>query len=318
MSAAAALQHWLSAFEDSKLNPPDPLDPALVSAIREACGMDLQQAELQPAGGGCINRSFTVRIHGQRYFIKLNSADHLDLFEAEADGLGALARCSAFRVPSVLGHGASEQLAFLLLEHIALQPLSSAADAARFADALVQLHQDLDTRFGWQRDNYIGASAQCNTPNEGWAVFFVRCRLEPQLALARANGHGDALGRDAVTLLERVPALFLDYRPRPSLLHGDLWHGNAAIDEHGRPVIFDPAVYRGDRDADLAMSELFGGFPTAFYARYRAAWPLAEGYEQRKLLYNLYHILNHLNLFGRGYLGEAQRMLRTLVTQLGR
>jgi len=146
----------------------------------------------------------------------------------------------------------------------------------------------------------------------------VHCRLTPQLQLARAKGHRGAIGREADQLLERVPALFLDYRPRPSLLHGDLWHGNAAMDVDGRPAIFDPAVYRGDRDADLAMSELFGGFPTAFYVAYRAAWPPAEGYEQRKTLYNLYHILNHLNLFGRGYLGQAERMIRALDFELRR
>lgn len=294
------------------------LDPELAVAIRATCGIDLSQAELLPAGGGCIHRSFTLQSHGQRYFLKLNGADRLDLFEAEADGLAALAHCRAFRIPAVLGYGASGRDAFLLLEHIALRPLASDSDGVRFADALVQLHQDSGARFGWPRDNYIGANPQCNTLHDGWAQFIVRCRLVPQLQLARANGHGSVLGRDADTLCERIPALFLDYRPRPSLLHGDLWHGNAAIDEQGCPVLFDPAVYRGDRDADLAMSELFGGFATAFYARYRTAWPPADGYEQRKLLYNFYHILNHLNLFGRGYLGQAERMLRALVSQLGR
>lgn len=158
----------------------------------------------------------------------------------------------------------------------------------------------------------IGANPQANHRHEAWARFFVDCRLRPQLEMARARGYGGALGRAADPLLERVPAMFLEYCPRPSLLHGDLWNGNAAMDEAGRPVLFDPAVYRGDRETDLAMSERFGGFPAAFYVAYRSAWPLAEGYEQRKTLYNLYHVLNHLNLFGRGYLGQAERMLRTL------
>ena len=116
-------------------------------------------------------------------------------------------------------------------------------------------------------------------------------------------------------LADKLPALFLDYRPQASLLHGDLWHGNAALCGEA-PAVFDPAVYHGDRETDLAMTELFGGFPEAFYAAYREAWPLSEGYETRKTLYNLYHVLNHLNLFGSGYRGQAERMIERLLAEL--
>lgn len=294
------------------------LDAEIAHALGAASDIDFSGAEARPVGGGCIHRAQDVRAGARRYFLKLNDAAALPMFAAEADGLDALARCDAFRVPRALAWGEAGARAFLLLECLELRPLATDEDGQRFARALVQLHRDIGEHYGWGRDNFIGANPQVNTPRDGWAQFFIKHRLMPQLQMARAKGYGGALGRDADQLIERVPALFLEYCPRPSLLHGDLWHGNAAMDAEGRPAIFDPAVYRGDRDADLAMSELFGGFPTAFYVAYRAAWPLAEGYEQRKMLYNLYHVLNHLNLFGRGYLGQAERMIRALYFELRR
>ena len=291
---------------------------ALADAIGQASGIDIAGASLQPVSGSGINRAVCVCPDGQRFFLKLDGADALSQFEAEADGLAALTATDTFRVPRMLGVGRSEDAAFLLLEHLDLRPLASDEDGQRFAEALVQLHQHTGEHYGWPRDNFIGSTPQENTASDGWARFFVRHRLAPQLARARAKGYAGALGRDADAMLERVPGLFVDYRPQPSLLHGDLWNGNAAIDNTGRPAIFDPAVYRGDRDADLAMSELFGGFPHSFYVAYRRAWPMAEGYEQRKTLYNLYHVLNHLNLFGRGYLGQAERMVRGLYRELRR
>lgn len=292
------------------------LNAETAQAIKVLSGLDFSGAEARALGGGCINRVLEVRAHDRPCCLKLNAAGALPMFDAEADGLAALAGHGAFRVPQVLACGATADEAFLLLEYIELHPLSSAEDGRRFAEALVQLHLDIGEDFGWGRDNFIGASPQANTPHHAWAQFFVRCRLAPQLERARSAGYGKALGPELEQLLARVPAMFLDYCPRPSLLHGDLWNGNAAVDAGGRPVIFDPAVYRGDRDADLAMSELFGGFPTAFYATYRAALPPAEGYAQRKTLYNLYHVLNHLNLFGRAYLGQAERMVRSLASEL--
>lgn len=278
-------------------------------------GIDFSHAVARPVGGGCIHRAFDVRADSGRYFLKLNAPERLPMFEAEADGLAALAARDAFRVPRTLARGATGENAFLLLEYLALRPLASAEDGRRFAQALVAQHQDTGERFGWLRDNFIGATSQANGEDEDWTHFFVTRRLAPQLEMARSRGYGGALLREADRLLERVPVLFLDDRPRPSLLHGDLWSGNAAIDVAGRPAIFDPAVYRGDREADLAMTELFGGFPPSFYAAYRAEWPLAEGYERRRTLYNLYHVLNHLNLFGAGYLGQAERMIRALTSE---
>lgn len=294
------------------------LHPELAVALGAAAGIDFTRAKALAIAGGCINRSFELRCGDRTYFLKLNGANSLPTFVAEADGLRALAAPGAFRVPEPLAVGATETDAFLLLEHLELRPLAGSEDGRRFAQALVQLHADAGEWFGWARDNFIGANPQENEPEAGWARFFVNRRLLPQLKMARAKGYAGPLGRDADFVMERVPAMFLDYRPRPSLLHGDLWSGNAGIDEKGRPAVFDPAVYRGDREADLAMTELFGGFPAAFYAEYRRSWPLAEGYEMRKTLYNLYHMLNHLNLFGRSYLGQVERMIRSLASELAR
>lgn len=292
------------------------MKPELAHALTSATGIDFSRADARPVVGGCIHSCLEVRVGDGRYFLKHNARDALATFEAEAEGLAALAACDAFRVPRPVAWGATDGDAFLLLEYLELRPVTSAEDGRRFARALVALHRaghgEAGRRFGWPRDNFIGGNPQLNGEEEGWAHFFATRRLAPQLRMARARGYGGALGSLADRLLERMRVLFVDYRPRPSLLHGDLWGGNAAMDGAGRPAIFDPAVYRGDREADLAMTELFGGFPAAFHAEYRAAWPLAAGYEQRKTLYNLYHVLNHLNLFGAGYLDQAERMVRAL------
>ena len=266
------------------MNDNTTLDAALCAAIKGQTGLDFSAARLRALAGGCINQVLEVEAGGHRHALKLNAASSGPQFAAEAEGLAALAACDAFRVPAVRAHGVAGESAYLLLEHIPMQPLASDEDGRRFAEALVALHHNVEAPYGWPTDNFIGATPQINTAYDGWARFFIHCRLMPQLEHARAKGYKGALGRETDQLIERIPALFLDYCPRPSLLHGDLWSGNAAMDDTGRPVIFDPAVYRGDRDSDLAMAELFGGFPGAFYVAYRAAWPLAEGYEQRKLL----------------------------------
>jgi len=173
---------------------------------------------------------------------------------------------------------------------------------------LAALHRRQAARFGWARDNTIGATPQANGWCESWTMFWRERRLAPQLALAARNGY-----RIDVPPVWR---LLEGHEPAPSLLHGDLWSGNAGFLPDGAPVLFDPAVYYGDREADLAMTELFGGFPGEFYCAYNAAWPLASGYQQRKPLYNLYHLLNHLNLFGGGYLTQVRAALRLLARGL--
>ncbi|MGH8413976.1 MAG: fructosamine kinase family protein, partial [Gammaproteobacteria bacterium] len=238
-----------------------------------------------------------------------------DLFDAEADGLKALAECKAIRVPRVLTVGEQEGEAFLVMEWLSLGQKTGAA-AAKLGEQLARQHQCLGQHVGWWQNNFIGATPQFNTPSEDWVKFFRKHRLGFQLSLAAENGYCGVLQRQGARLLEVLPAFFSGYTPQPSLLHGDLWGGNWGMVETGEPAIFDPAVYYGDREADIAMTELFGGFGQEFYSAYNAIWPLDASYRVRRDLYNLYHVLNHLNLFGGGYLQQAERSIARLLTEL--
>ncbi len=293
---------------------PDPdFLAAIEPAIRSASGNAFVLEAARPVSGGCINQAIVVVGSGQRYFVKLNSASAADLFAAEADGLAAIAATDTFRTPAVIATGTTDKQAFLVLEHLDLRPVQSTQDGARFAEALAAMHAVHGEHFGWRRDNYIGSTPQHNTESDNWARFFALQRIAPQLALARSKGFNGELQRLGQRLIDRIPALFLDYRPRPSLLHGDLWHGNAAMTTDGRPAIFDPAVHHGDRESDLAMSELFGGFPASFYSVYSELTGPYYDHLRRRQLYKLYHVLNHLNLFGSSYLRETIRIASHLI-----
>ena len=286
------------------------------AAISAAEGRPFTARNQDALGGGCISRALVLEGDGQRYFVKLHDADKLPLFQAEMDGLAALAASGALRVPRAIACCTASDRAFLVLEHLELSAVTEREAAVRFGHALAQLHRQHSGQFGWHSDNFIGATPQANAVHANWPFFVAQRRLAPQLALAARRGAERTLLARGEKLVEKMAALFVDHRPAPSLLHGDLWYGNAALLPDGTPVVFDPAVYYGDREADLAMSELFGGFPNAFYAAYREAWPLAPGYEQRKTLYNLYHILNHYNLFGRAYERQASRMIDSVLAEL--
>jgi fructosamine-3-kinase len=225
--------------------------------------------------------------------------EHASAFAAEADGLRAL-RSAGMRTPAPISQGIAGGRAYLLMEFLDLE---RRGDFAALGRMLAHSHGRAGERFGWHRDNYIGATPQANAWCGNWAEFWRKRRMEPQLALARKNGFD--IEAPCLDVLE-------GHAPRPSLLHGDLWSGNVGFTPDG-PVVFDPAVYYGDREADLAMTELFGGFPPQFYEAYRATLPVDSGYEKRKALYNLYHLLNHLNLFGAGYLGQVKAALRLLL-----
>lgn len=296
------------------------LSPMLLAdvarAISESLDTPVTLRRAEDAPGGCISRAFIAQSETARYFVKTDGAHAIDMLCAEVDGLQALRDVGALRVPQVVACGVSDKRSFLVLEHLDLIPLTEGSAAIRFARALAATHRASHEHFGWQRDNFIGRSPQLNSPHAAWPYFFARRRLAPQIELAARRGADRRLISEGEKLIDSCAALFVDHRPAPSLLHGDLWHGNAAMLRDGTPVAFDPAVYHGDREADLAMAELFGGFPTSFYAAYRQAWPLPEGYERRKTLYNLYHILNHFNLFGSGYQRQASRMIAALLAEL--
>ncbi len=262
--------------------------------------MNFQQlgiTDAQPVSGGCIHRCYRATLKGRRVFLKVNDARFADAFAAEADGLAALrnAGCTA---PEPLAHGAAGAQSHLLMEFLELK---SRGDFAALGRMLARTHGSHGDAFGWARDNYIGATPQRNRQCANWAEFWREQRLAPQLALAQRNGYAVDIG-NVCDLLE-------NHHPAPSLLHGDLWRGNAGFLGNSAPVLFDPAVYYGDPEADLAMTELFGGFPPEFHSAYGK---LPRGYETRKHLYNLYHLLNHLNLFGGGYLGQVEATLRLL------
>jgi protein-ribulosamine 3-kinase len=259
----------------------------------------LQQLRIEsaePVSGGCIHRCYRVSIGGRARFLKVNEAPYADAFAAEADGLAAL-RSAGLAAPQPLDHGVAGGEAYLLLEHLELE---SRGDFAALGRMLANAHRKPGPRFGWHRNNYIGSTPQQNGWCDDWAEFWLTRRMRPQLELARRNGFDLEVKIDLG-----------NHRPQPSLLHGDLWSGNAGFTAQG-PVVFDPAVYYGDREADLAMTELFGGFPREFYKAYDEVFPLPAGYEKRKHLYNLYHLLNHLNLFGGGYLSQVKSTLGLL------
>jgi fructosamine-3-kinase len=268
-----------------------------------------------PVGGGCINEAHLIEGNGLQFFVKLNKASSWTMFEAEAASLGEIQASSTLRVPSPVCWGRNESRSWLVLEYI---KMASGSDrgAAALGAGLAAMHKHISPMFGWKRENAIGATLQTNTPSSDWVQFWCEHRLGYQLELARANEHNGRLQASGEQLMTHLHVFFPGQQPAASLLHGDLWSGNYGFDALGQPVIFDPATYYGDRETDIAMTELFGGFPTAFYAAYREAYPLDPGYSVRKTLYNLYHILNHLNLFGGGYRNQAEQMMSGLLAEV--
>ena len=182
--------------------------------------------------------------------------------------------------------------------------------------ALAAQHRLPQAKFGWDKDNFIGASPQANGWSEDWLAFWRDRRIHAQLRMAMANRYPSKMIDRGERLLADSEAFFRTHRPVPSLLHGDLWGGNASALPDGTPVVFDPAVYCGDREADLAMTELFGGFPKDFHSAYRNAWPLDDGYPVRRDFYNLYHVLNHANLFSGSYVEQGARLIERLIAEI--
>ena len=291
------------------------MNPELLSrlsaVIHDATQRPFAVRNATPVGGGSINETCRLEgTDGSRYFLKLNDARHLPMFIAEAAGLDAIAAAQTIRAPQPIAHGSANAHSFLVLEYL---ELSSRGNAQLLGAQLAALHRCTGEKFGFSQDNFIGTTPQPNGWKNDWVDFWREQRLGFQLHLAAQNGYGGRLQTLGEKLLDALPAFFDHYSPQPALLHGDLWNGNHAFLADGTPVIFDPAPYYGDRECDLAMTELFGGYPADFYAAYRAAYPLDDGYAVRKDLYNLYHILNHANLFGGGYVRQAEEMMQRLL-----
>ena len=299
-----------------RLGAPDtdhPLWAHLGSEISERTGADFSVESVNPVAGGCINHSAIIAASAGSYFVKLNTADRLQMFEAEAEALKEMSSAAALRVPEPVCSGSFGEFAWLVLENLGRLGAGTSAAWGVLGAGLAKMHRCNDDNFGWHRNNTIGSTTQINTRTRDWIGFLREQRLGYQLALAARNGYAEQLESRGRLLLDKLDRFFIGYDPVPSLLHGDLWSGNVGFDTHGGPVVFDPASYYGDREADIAMTELFGGFPRGFYRAYEAEWPLDDGYSRRKDLYNLYHLLNHLNLFGGGYLGQCRSCIDKLL-----
>jgi fructosamine-3-kinase len=281
--------------------------------IATVTGGDFVCTNQQSLGGGCINSAFKLEGKDSSYFVKHNSAHMLNMFIAEAAGLEAMAETRTIRVPKPVCHGIAGNQSYLVMDYI---PFGGGNNTQQLGEQLAEMHRHTHRQFGFHIDNTIGSTHQDNTPDDDWVSFWQQRRLGFQLELAKKNGCGRRLSSNGEKLLEHIPQFFTNYQPRPSLLHGDLWGGNYSYASDGQPVIFDPATYFGDREADIAMTECFGGFGRGFYNAYNGAWQLDVGYSVRKTLYNLYHIINHFNLFGGGYLGQAESMSSLLLSEV--
>ena len=265
--------------------------------------------------GGDINTSWALAAEKITFFVKLNTQRFADIHQCEATSLETIAKTGTINTPAVMFSGTFETYSFLVMEYL---PLSSSGNQRDLGRQLAHMHRHLNPLgkqcFGFKENNYIGLAPQSNTYHKQWVNFWVEERLHPQLLLAAKNNLAPTIIEKCQQLIARIGEFFNNYSPAASLLHGDLWSGNKGF-VNGQATIFDPASYYGDRETDLAFTELFGGFSEEFYRGYEEVWPLDTGYSQRKHIYNLYHLLNHLNLFGGSYAGACLRSLNQLLAK---
>ncbi len=285
------------------------------TAIQEQTGKQLDISQQQPIAGGCINQAMVIGAEPDRFFIKLNQPGLVDMFAAEFDGLNEIAASQSILVPRPICYGVAGDASYLVMTQMDFSPGNRGA-TTRFGEALAAMHQTTRPNYGWHRDNTIGSTPQPNSQNTDWVEFWRTQRLQFQLRLAQQNGASARLLDNGAELSDQLGTFVSSYPPAASCLHGDLWSGNWAFTPDGLPVIFDPAVYFGDRETDIAMTELFGSAGQEFYAAYNQITPLDGGYTTRRTLYNLYHILNHFNLFGGGYAAQADQMTQQLLSEI--
>ncbi len=273
--------------------------------------LGVSQCEVRQAtsvGGGDCSESYRIETSERILFVKLNRPDLKPMFEAEAQALRAIESTNTVRVPRVCLTGGDHAASWIVLEWLNLTPGGEWA-SAQLGGELARMHRHRSELFGWHADNFIGLSHQPNAATSSWLEFFTDQRLGAQRKLIARRPALCTMLEPLDRLITQMPALLGDHHPEPSLLHGDLWSGNWAAVDDGVAVIYDPASYYGDRETDLAMTRLFGGFSPSFYAAYEIEWPLPVGYQAREPIYQLYHLLNHANLFGDGYVQQAIRMM---------
>lgn len=296
------------------------MNKTIESFIREqivaTCGNDYRNVHFRRSGVGCINETWQAFGEGlSSLFIKVGRSDAADMYEREREGLVLLSQARKLRIPQAYTVAANEHCACLIMEFIQLQPLRLAAQVA-LGEALAELHSISTDQYGLAEDNYIGRSRQVNGFAEDWWEFYCDKRLTVQWEMAKRNGMRSELLQRLQRLIERVPAHFAYHKPRASLLHGDLWSGNVAADTAGTPVIYDPAVYYGDAETDIAMSQMFQSLGAGVYETYYQYLPAQSGHARRRSLYDLYHWLNHFNLFGVTYLGQVERAADTVLQEI--
>ncbi len=267
----------------------------------------------QRVDGGSINNTYKISDEKASFFVKTNRKSLLYMFEAESKGLDVLFSTNALKVPKPIHCGVFASESYLIMNWL---EMSGQPDSDLFGQKIACLHQSTAKQYGFFLDNTIGSTPQLNQWSDDWTVFWKKQRLGYQLDLAKMNGFSHRLYDQGQLLIEKVPLFFKTYQPLASLLHGDLWGGNWAGDTVGQPVIFDPACYYGDREADLAMMELFSHPGRRFFDEYNDIFPVDDGYSIRKNLYNLYHVLNHANLFGGSYTLQAENMIESLLAEV--
>ncbi|WP_028115405.1 fructosamine kinase family protein [Ferrimonas senticii] len=281
---------------------------AIGMQISDALGRDFSISNRHSITGGDIHQAYLVSDGHCDLFLKYNSKDAAEPFRMEALALTRLSKHRGLVIPEVITSGQTATNAFLVLQHLNFGPGNS-SDWYQFGQELARLHRDhCQSQYGFDEDNFIGMTPQPNRWQSNWAQFFAEQRIGWQIKLAQDKGHN--LG-NCDRWVEACAAALQGHKPDASLLHGDLWRGNMAFVD-GVGCLFDPACYYGDRETDLAMTELFSPLPSDFYHGYDAEWPLDKGYQQRKPIYQLYHLLNHLNLFGGSYLQQCQSQLQAL------
>ena len=286
-----------------------------IQEIAAVSNLPLQEQNLDLLPIGRRIAKHKVRGSDGYYFIKIGSLSDLPLLISEKIGLETLAVAGVIKVPKVIFVGETSTCSFLICEYFDLKK-DNLFSGEILGKQLALLHQNSNEFFGFSEDNWIGLSPQKNHWHENWISFFKKYRLQPQLRWAFERGYRSRLEEKAERLMEALPLFFDEYKPQPSLLHGDLWSGNWGTINNSTPVVFDPAIYYGDREADLAMTKLFGGFPQVFYDAYNYQWALDYGFKVRQNLYNLYHLLNHLTLFGEAYLRQTIDVLEQLLSEI--
>jgi fructosamine-3-kinase len=287
---------------------------SIIKNIENSTGKAFSVNQQQGLAGGSINNAVKLTGEdGSQYFVKTNRTGFKAMFEAEASGLKAMADSNSIRVPSPVCFGDDGLQSYIVMEYL---ELSGRPDQVKLGQQVASMHRVTSEQFGWHIDNTIGATTQPNTAMDDWLEFWRDQRLGFQLKLAEENGYGGDLQELGEKLMLEMSVLFKGRSISASMLHGDLWGGNVGGLADGTPVIFDPALYYGDREADIAMTYLFGGFMPDFYSSYQESFPLDDGFVSRVTFYNLYHIINHLNLFGGGYHGQAVDMLRQVLAEI--